>query len=175
MAPFRHALAECRRALKFRGVSSRAAYWSFILVYGAVILAVATGIAFVPFWVQKPYLLLIALMSFPFLTASVRRLHDTGRSGWLILVPIVGSWAALFIGSALGVAQIFAYGSNPSDEEMAEIPAFILYAPTVVMALIFLSALGVTLYWLVSKTDRNSRYRSSEDHASDPSVPEVFE
>jgi uncharacterized membrane protein YhaH (DUF805 family) len=52
----------------------------------------------------------------PSIAVAVRRLHDTGRSGWWILlsfIPIVG-WIILIVFYCLdGESQANAYGENP--------------------------------------------------------------
>lgn len=68
------------RFADFSGVSTRSQYWYFIL--GATI---ATVIAQVSFGDLGGNLLsLITLIP----TIAVRRMHDVGKSGWFILVPI---------------------------------------------------------------------------------------
>ncbi len=42
----------------------------------------------------------LILFSIPVFTATIRRLHDTGRSGWLILcgaIPMVGAFILLYL------------------------------------------------------------------------------
>jgi uncharacterized membrane protein YhaH (DUF805 family) len=54
----------------------------------------------------------------PTLAASVRRLHDTGRSGWWLLiglVPILGALALLFFYVQPGHPGDNQYGSNPKE------------------------------------------------------------
>jgi len=68
------------RFADFSGVSSRSQYWYFIL--GTTI---ATVIAQVSFGDLGGNLVsLITLIP----TIAVRRMHDVGKSGWFILVPI---------------------------------------------------------------------------------------
>lgn len=74
----------------FSGRARRSEYWWFSVLYvaGALLLA---GIGFA---VEEPLLnvLLLALIV-PMLSVSVRRLHDTGKSGrrmLIALIPVVG-------------------------------------------------------------------------------------
>ena len=70
------------RFADFSGVSSRSQYWYFIL--GTTI---ATVIAQVSFGDLGGNLVsLITLI--PTIAVAVRRMHDVGKSGWFILVPI---------------------------------------------------------------------------------------
>ena len=57
----------------------------------------------------KGYLLGIVLI-WPNLAISVKRLHDMGKTGWLIAIPWVGSVVAFFAGFALVVAAAVANG-----------------------------------------------------------------
>jgi uncharacterized membrane protein YhaH (DUF805 family) len=78
---------------KFDGRLSIGGYWRFFLVNIVIslvlfALANAAGIFFVLYAV---YLLALFI---PGLAAAVRRLHDTGKSGWMLLIafiPLVGS------------------------------------------------------------------------------------
>lgn len=50
------------------------------------------------------------------LAVLLRRLHDTGRSGWWVLlafVPLLGALAILFFTEQEGEAGDNAYGPNP--------------------------------------------------------------
>lgn len=66
----------------FQGRASRSEYWWFFLAYfvGAVVIAL-TGIGIL-------YLLYILAMIVPVAAAGWRRLQDTGRPGWYILIPV---------------------------------------------------------------------------------------
>src|SRR5690242_14155681 len=74
------------RYADFRGTASRAEYWWFVLflvLAGAAATEVASSLGTIFF--------LATLL--PLLAAGARRLHDTGRSGWLQLfglVPVAG-------------------------------------------------------------------------------------
>ncbi|MGA9796066.1 MAG: DUF805 domain-containing protein [Rhizomicrobium sp.] len=84
----------------FNGRARRAAFWYFVLVY--VIIVIVLDI------VQGPILHMLTpaltgifglLLLLPNLGINVRRLHDTNRSGWWILlwlIPVVG-WIILII------------------------------------------------------------------------------
>jgi len=70
------------RYADFSGLSTRAQYWYFIL---ATNLATFVG----SFMVGEMVGNLISLVSIiPTIAAAVRRMHDVGKSGWFILVPI---------------------------------------------------------------------------------------
>jgi len=67
----------------FNGRASRAVFWQYILVYvvGVVLLSLL-GLRL------AANLLSLALF-LPNLAVSVRRLHDIGKSGWLVLLPAI--------------------------------------------------------------------------------------
>ena len=70
------------RYADFSGLSTRAQYWYFIL---------ATNIAsFVGSFIAGDMVgNLISLVTIlPTIAVAVRRMHDVGKSGWFILVPI---------------------------------------------------------------------------------------
>ena len=82
-----NAISVCfKKYATFDGRASRSEFWYFylfyiiILVIGSVV-ETAAGIA------NLRYLFIIPLW-LPQLAVSVRRMHDTDRSGWFILVPI---------------------------------------------------------------------------------------
>ena len=85
--------------VNFQGRASRAEFWWFFLFFYAVLIVLSllgdlgSALATV-FW----------LGSFlPFLAVYVRRLHDTGHSGWWILlnlIPLVGFIVLIFMSLA---------------------------------------------------------------------------
>lgn len=76
----------------FRGRARRREYWILTLVNFLIVLVVAgiteilPGAEDVLFFILGVYWFAIIL---PSLAVSVRRLHDTGRSGWWLLLGIV--------------------------------------------------------------------------------------
>ena len=68
----------------FEGRATRWEYWSFQIMY-AIITAVATAI-------NDTLGSLVSLAFFlPSIAVNARRLHDTNRSGWYMLIPIYGA------------------------------------------------------------------------------------
>ena len=82
---------------KFEGRATRSEYWWFQLFYGLVMF-VAMIVDFLLFGETEAFLILtmVALLPFvlPNLAVTVRRLHDSGKSGWFLLVnfiPYIGA------------------------------------------------------------------------------------
>ena len=100
---------------EFKGRAARPEYWWFFLSYVIVyfvllILASAARGLFVLVWLS-------ALAYFlPLLAAAVRRLHDTGRSGWwylIGLVPFVGFIILIVFLAGEGQPGANQYGPPP--------------------------------------------------------------
>lgn len=78
----------------FSGRTTRQEYWMFFLL--SVIIAVAIGvIAGITraSWLSDLYTLAVFV---PGIAIGVRRMHDTDRSGWWLIVPIAGFVFLLF-------------------------------------------------------------------------------
>jgi uncharacterized membrane protein YhaH (DUF805 family) len=119
-------LGVLRKYTVFSGRAQRAEYWYFVLfnmIVGVALSMIdqATG----TFDQETGAGLLGGLYSLavllPGIAVAVRRLHDTGHSGWwmfIILIPIIG-WIALFIfmvqDSDAGGNE---YGDNPKGTVM---------------------------------------------------------
>lgn len=74
----------------FHGRAGRAEFWHYILIYLAI--TVVLGILG-----ARVLSNLIALALFlPTLGVAVRRLHDIGRSGWLVLLPVIPAFLVAF-------------------------------------------------------------------------------
>ncbi|GHS87184.1 hypothetical protein FACS189487_02870 [Campylobacterota bacterium] len=91
------------RPAQFSGRASRAEYWCFtlaVLVLSVAVSVISAALAYTPISVSVLTAISIAasvILCLPVLPVGARRLHDTNRSGWwllLWLVPIAG-WAAL--------------------------------------------------------------------------------
>jgi len=120
-----------RRYATFRGRSTRSQFWLFTLVFTVLMaicfsLDMATGIG------SEEALpitgLCYALHLIPTLAVTVRRLHDTDRSGWwllLLIVPLVGQ-VVIFVftcqASTAGAGS-FGYTDTGRLVEAAQRPA----------------------------------------------------
>lgn len=73
----------------FEGRARRAEFWWFWLanvIVLAVLAALASSVSNV-LWL--PYAIWALAMLVPSLALAVRRLHDTGKSGWLLLIGLI--------------------------------------------------------------------------------------
>ncbi|MDE0938496.1 MAG: DUF805 domain-containing protein [Pirellulales bacterium] len=114
----------------FTGRARRAEIWYFILfnfivsvvlqmLFGSVAETAEDGAASPLAFLPVLYTLVILL---PSLAVAIRRLHDTGRSGWWILIaliPLVGTIVLIVFYVQDGDAGDNAYGTNPKAAQMA--------------------------------------------------------
>jgi uncharacterized membrane protein YhaH (DUF805 family) len=105
----------------FSGRARRKEYWMFVLfnmIFAviAVILDHVLGLVYEDIGYGPIYGIYLLLVLIPGLAVGVRRLHDTGKSGWMMLLaflPIIGAiWLlVLFVtDSQTGTNE---YGANP--------------------------------------------------------------
>ncbi len=107
----------------FSGRASRKQYWMFVLfnvIFAiiAVILDNVLGLAMKDVGYGPIYGLYVLATLIPGIAAAVRRLHDTGKSGWYFLValiPCVGGIVLLVFLVGEGVAGPNEYGAEPTD------------------------------------------------------------
>ncbi len=91
-------LTALKKYAVFRGRAQRSEYWFFVLFYTliAIVLAIVDGVTGTYSRSAGVGLLggiFTLAMLVPSLAVSVRRLHDTDRSGWWLLiglVPVIG-------------------------------------------------------------------------------------
>ncbi|MET3984539.1 DUF805 domain-containing protein [Streptomyces sp. PvR034] len=104
-----------KRYIDFDGRSRRQEYWMFFLCNLAAVLVVAivdNVIGTFPLL----YVLYALAVLLPGLGLAVRRLHDTGKSGWWLLIgliPFVGGIWLIVLMATEGHAQPNQYGPNP--------------------------------------------------------------
>ncbi len=136
MMGFTDAVKNCVRNnyLGFSGRASRSEYWWFmlflqivpivgyVLVFAYISVALGEEGATMSFETLMNLLTLPSLVTLAFLlpalSVSVRRLHDTGKSGWMLLItliPCIGLilWLVWMIED--GQAHDNAYGSVPTN------------------------------------------------------------
>jgi uncharacterized membrane protein YhaH (DUF805 family) len=110
---FGDAIGECFfNYANFRDRAARSEYWWWAL-FATVVCLLAWLLDLVVFngFSVSPFLLVVYLaFLLPGLSVTVRRLHDTGRSGWWLLVPL---------GSAVLVAvvSVVAAITNPQGQQ----------------------------------------------------------
>jgi uncharacterized membrane protein YhaH (DUF805 family) len=110
-------LQALKKYAEFNGRARRTEYWMFALfnVIISLVLGLIEGIAGGPGVLASLYSLAVFV---PSIAVSVRRLHDTDRSGWWLLigfVPLFGVIALLVfmvLDSQPGNNQ---YGANPKE------------------------------------------------------------
>lgn len=115
---FTEAVRTCfSKYVDFTGRASRPEYWWFVLSYLVVYLAAAMLDAAIGTGGVLAGLVGLAYL-LPMLAAGVRRLHDTGRSGWwllLPLVPIVGSIVLIVFLASPGEPGPNRFGPPPGE------------------------------------------------------------
>ena len=117
-------IAVAKKYMVFTGRSRRTEYWTFTLINLAIslILSVLGAILGSIISILGTLVGIISLvfslaLLLPWIAVGIRRLHDTGRSGWWLLiglVPLVGLVLIYFLvlDSQPGSNQ---YGSNPKE------------------------------------------------------------
>ena len=105
----------------FGGRARRQEYWMFCLfnIIIAILLGVMAGIGAAVLdtgaFLLLPNLYSLAVL-IPGIAVSVRRLHDTGKSGWYLLVgliPVVGVFILLYFMVVDSTPGNNEYGPNP--------------------------------------------------------------
>lgn len=113
---FQQAVQTCfGKYVDFSGRASRPEYWWFVLAY--VIVAVVASL------IHK-FVYAIAILAFvlPLLAVGARRLHDSGKSGWWLLigfVPVVGGLVLLYFMVQPSQPESNAYGAPPITPALA--------------------------------------------------------
>lgn len=103
----------------FQGRARRKEYWMFVLfnVIVAFVLGFIGGLIDQVFGMILGYAYGLAVL-LPSLAVAVRRLHDTRRSGWMLLlnlIPFVGSIIVLVFLCMDSETSDNQYGSNPKS------------------------------------------------------------
>ncbi len=99
-----------RKYAEFTGRARRQEFWMFVLVNFIIMAALRM------FGLDMIHTLYSLAVLVPSLAVGARRLHDTGRSGWwllLNLIPVIG-WIVLIV--------LFAQDSQPGDNEYGPSP-----------------------------------------------------
>ncbi|HBS49024.1 MAG TPA: DUF805 domain-containing protein [Rhodobacteraceae bacterium] len=158
---FNQAIRTCfRKYVTFSGRASRPEYWYFVLfiVIWSVLAAIidwqffstvtrieAEGASATLATSPQPVGSIVALIVFlPHLAVAWRRMHDTGRSGFFVLLPLIlmaSAFAVLIFG--IGTAGLFAHGGG-LDLFFTRATALILIPTLIVLTISPL----LVLWWL---------------------------
>jgi len=133
----------------FNGRASRAEYWWWML-FAVVSVAVAACIDLVAFpgWFVRPFAILVIIAAgLPSLSVTVRRLHDSGKAGWWVLISV---FAKILFAAAV-VSVVVEHPLNPLDY-MANV--------FVIVPLAIIAAIGMVLIvlMLIPGSDGNNRF-----------------
>jgi uncharacterized membrane protein YhaH (DUF805 family) len=102
----------------FSGRSRRKEYWFFVLFN--FLIGIAFGIVDAVVGLGFLGLIYGLAVIIPGIAVTIRRLHDTGRSGWWILigfVPIIGFFVMLYFLFQDSEPGANEYGPNPKQSE----------------------------------------------------------
>ncbi|HFK4480310.1 TPA: DUF805 domain-containing protein [Citrobacter sedlakii] len=105
----------------FSGRARRKEYWMFVLI-NMIISAILNVIQAV-IGMETPYITIIYSLAvlLPSIAVAVRRLHDTERSGWWLLIsliPIVGAIVLIVFMCQNGTAGNNRFGADPKQGEI---------------------------------------------------------
>lgn len=132
----------------FQGRASRSEYWWFVLAYVIVSILVAlivgaTGIGLLQ------WILVLALLS-PAVAVGFRRLQDTGRPGWYILIP-----AGISIFSMLFAPAPMEMGPDGMPSAMPSMGSTMLFG---FLGIVQLVLAVIFIWWLTrpSQPDTNA-------------------
>src|SRR5574344_2605083 len=111
-----------KKYFTLKGVATRKQYWYF--VFANLIISILFGFVVVAQVMPEiVYWIYAALIFIPTLTLTVRRLHDSGHSGWWIGIIFV--W--LFLGLLLALTGSFSAYYGRMDIQAIVSPVMVIY------------------------------------------------
>ena len=107
------------------------------------------GVGVVAGWIPFLGAVLSLLLIWPNLAISVKRLHDMGHTGWLVVIPWIVTTVAIFAGfGMIGMSAIMNAGALENEDPAAILallgPAFGLLGLVMLIGLGFLLWVGLT-------------------------------
>src|SRR5262245_28938236 len=116
-----------KRYAEFTGRSRRKEYWMFVLLNSGIFIVASildriAGVSGMIAGVYGPITAVVALgLLVPSIAVAIRRLHDTDRSGWwllIALVPFVGEIVLLVFMVLEGTRGANRFGADPKTGEV---------------------------------------------------------
>lgn len=105
----------------FSGRAQRAEYWYFVLFYVLIFIGLSAIDGITGSFSAEAGMglfggLLTLALLIPSIAVTIRRLHDTGRSGWwllIALIPLIGAIVLLVFATQDSEAGTNSFGPNP--------------------------------------------------------------
>ena len=120
MSPIDWAMRPLQKYADFSGRAPRAEYWWFYLLYMVALIVAMIVDSMIGSKLFLNYGLASALLGLgflvPMLAVGVRRLHDTDRSGWWLLiafVPLIGAIVLIVFFVSGGTSGANRFGDDP--------------------------------------------------------------
>lgn len=103
-----------RQYAVFKGRARRKEFWVFFLFN----ILISYSIVFLDIYFETPELTILSTIYslgvlIPSVAVAVRRIHDAGKSGWYILIPVYNLILACTVGN-IGENK---FGNNPKDKQ----------------------------------------------------------
>jgi len=151
----------------FKGRARRREYWLFILfnsVFGvmAMILDRVLGIAFSQIGYGPIYIIYALVVLIPGIAVAVRRLHDIGKSGWMLLlslIPLIGTIWLIFFMTKDSDPSENEYGPNPKIQQDMNRLADTSKDQTILLSII-IWLLVSRLFWAIANKFSNQVFSS---------------
>ncbi len=99
----------------FKGRARRKEYWGFSLIYVVIYLALVFGLGLINDSLAAIGGIFALASLVPSIAVGVRRMHDVGKSGWFLLIPIY-SLILAFTDGDKGSNEYGPDPKNPGDE-----------------------------------------------------------
>jgi len=134
----------------FEGRTRRSHFWIGWLI--------CLGVSVVAGWIPVIGFFISIALIWPNLAISVKRLHDMGKSGWLVAIPWVVTLVGMFV--AFGMIGVAAFGNVAALEREDPAAILALIGPALgLFCLIALVGLGFLLWIGLSDGQRgDNRY-----------------
>lgn len=117
MESFNYYTEVLKKYTVFNGRARRSEYWYFVLFN--VIISIGLGIidgimGLMTFGISDVYSLGVLV---PSIAVGVRRMHDIGKSGWFLLIPIYN----IILAATEGERGTNEYGADPKNPEIDDV------------------------------------------------------
>ncbi len=96
-----------KKYAEFNGRSRRSEYWYFFL--GNIIISIATSLIDQSMGTSFVGMIFSLATLVPSIAVGVRRMHDVGKSGWFLLIPIYN----IILAATDGTKGMNEYGADP--------------------------------------------------------------